>query len=490
MLVSSTSEESRRRAISAAPPSNASPAPAVAAGHPATTEVGIQILRMGGTAADAAVAATLAACAAETIFTGLTGGGFATYFEAAAGEVTRLDFFCAVPGLDGDREPGPMHPINVRFGEVPIPYEIGGASVAVPGLTAGCGEIHRRWGRLPWVDVVGPAAALARDGVPIPEAQARCLPMLVEAMLLDQGGPAYAPNGCLLAGGEPLFHLGLADAFERLAKDGPSTMYTGALGELMVRVVRADGGALGMADLDRYQVMERKVVGAEIGDYAVFGRNDLNQTIATIRSLPESLPSMPLDERAVRVAKAISGGAPDGLGDTTNVTVVDPAGNACVVTTTLGLGAGVWLPGYGVHLNSMLGEGELISAEPVAGERVGSMMCPMVCLDSHGELVLALGSAGASRIRSALILTLLNTLVDKVPVADAVTAPRLHAVDGLVHVEPGFPEEQIRAIEAAGFEVNRWTQRYHHYFGGVSAVGVSGCGADPRRDGHAELLTM
>jgi len=462
--------------------------PGVAAGHPATVEVGIQVLRMGGTAADAAVAATFAACASETIFTGLTGGGFATYYDASTREVTCLDFFCSVPGLDGDLVPGPMHPIAVRFGDVPLPYEIGGASVAVPGLAAGCGEIHQRWGRLPWADVLGPATALARDGVPIPDAQARAIPMLVEAMLLDQGGPAYAPGGRILTGGDRLFHPGLMDAFELVVKHGPSTLYDGELGRLMVETVRADGGAMGLADLNGYRVIEREVVSAEFSDLAVFGRHDLNQTVATIRSLPQSLPSMPLDERAVQLAKTISGGAPDGLGDTTNVTAVDRLGNACVITTTLGLGAGVWLPGYGVHLNSMLGEGELNVAEPVAGERVGSMMCPLVVLDGDGALRLALGSAGASRIRSALIQTLINVVVGKMPVRDAVYAPRLHAADGLVHVEPGFPREQTRAIAEAGFEINQWTIPYHHYFGGVSAVGSAGCGADPRRDGAALLV--
>jgi gamma-glutamyltranspeptidase / glutathione hydrolase len=461
--------------------------PGVAAGHPATTDVGIQVLRMGGTAADAAVAATLAACAAETIFVGLTGGGFVTYYEAATGEVTCLDFFCAVPGLDGTVA-GPMHPIAVRFGDVPIPYEIGGASAAVPGLTAGCGEIHKRWGRLPWADVVGPAQGLARDGVPMVDAQARCIPMLVEAMLRDQGGPAYAPGGTPLVAGERLFHRGLGDAYELLAKHGPATLYDGELGRLMIEAVRNDGGAMSLTDLAAYRVIEREVLHADFSELRVFGRNDLNQTIATIDSLPESFPSLPLDERAVQLAKTISGGAPDGLGDTTNITAVDADGNACVITATLGLGAGVWLPGYGVHLNSMLGEGELMTCEPIAGERIGSMMCPLVVLDSDGILRIALGSAGASRIRSALMQTLINVVVDKMPMRDAVHAPRLHAVDGLVHVEPGFPEEQSQAIAEAGFEVNRWTHRYHHYFGGVSAVGFGGCGADPRRDGHAALL--
>jgi Gamma-glutamyltransferase len=74
----------------------------VAAGHLATAKVGVEMLAAGGTAADAAVAATLASCVAETLLTGIAGGGYATYYDAATGAVTCLDFFVAVPGLDGD----------------------------------------------------------------------------------------------------------------------------------------------------------------------------------------------------------------------------------------------------------------------------------------------------------------------------------------------------------------------------------------------------
>src|SRR3954464_4566120 len=97
----------------------------VAAGHPATTEVGLRVLAAGGSAADAAVAAMLTACVGETILTGLGGGGVATYYDASTGEGPCLDFFCAVPGLDGDVAAGPMVPIEVAFGGLPQEYEIG-----------------------------------------------------------------------------------------------------------------------------------------------------------------------------------------------------------------------------------------------------------------------------------------------------------------------------------------------------------------------------
>ena len=72
-----------------------------------------------------AVAATLACCVAESVLTGIGGGGFATYYDAGSRMVTCLDFFCAVPGTDGDVLPGPMVPIEVSFGGLPMSYSIG-----------------------------------------------------------------------------------------------------------------------------------------------------------------------------------------------------------------------------------------------------------------------------------------------------------------------------------------------------------------------------
>lgn len=198
---------------------------AVAAGHPATAEVGAQILAAGGSAADAAVAAVLASCVGETILTGLGGGGFGTYYDAATGEVTCLDFFVAVPGLGSTTEPAPMTPINVMFGSVPIPYSAGASSVAVPGVPAGCGELHRRFGRLDWADVVKPSIELARAGVPLPHAQALSLISIAPAMLPGDGASIYAPTGRLLEGGDTLYHPGLATALAQLAEEGPALFY-------------------------------------------------------------------------------------------------------------------------------------------------------------------------------------------------------------------------------------------------------------------------
>lgn len=459
----------------------------VAAAHPATADVGLQILQAGGTAADAAVAAVLTCCVAETIYTGLGGGGFATYFDAATGEVTCLDFFVSVPGTAGDRQSGPMVAIDVFFGGVPQVYSIGGASVAVPGVPAGCGEVHRRWGRLPWAEVVAPALALARTGVVLPAPQARTLISCAPALAYGEGAAYYTPNGKLLEGGDLLFHPGLATAMEGLAAEGPSIFYTGAFAPVMVDAVRAGGGSLGPADLSAYRVHETTVDHASLAGHRVHARHDLSRTVDTIAALPQDISDISPVDRAVAVATALRDGGRQKIGDTTNVSVVDGFGNACVVTTTLGLGSAVWLPGLGVNMNSMLGEGELITDDLAPGKRMSSNMCPLVVIDAAGRLVVAAGSAGASRIRTALVDTLLGLLVDGMDMPEAIARPRFHVVDDTVHAEPGVPERELAALADAGFKIKQWPEM-NHYFGGVTGVGPGGAAGDPRRGGAGRLL--
>src|SRR5439155_25818252 len=155
----------------------------------------------GGTAGAAAVAVALAWGVAECVLTGIVGDGFATYYDAGSRMVTCLDFFCAVPGTDGDVLPGPMVPIEVSFGGLPMSYSIGESSVGIPGVPAGVGEVHRRWGRLPWQRVVAPAISLARSGVVLPAAQARTLVSVAPALVPGLGADIYSPGGKLLEGG-------------------------------------------------------------------------------------------------------------------------------------------------------------------------------------------------------------------------------------------------------------------------------------------------
>src|SRR5437764_10780934 len=130
----------------------------VAAGQPATTAAGIEILVEGGTAADAAVAACLASCVAETVMTGLLGGGHGIYFDAASGRTRNLDCFVAVPGLGAEPREPELIRLEVPFGAELVHYAVGPASCAVPGLPAGLALPWPAPGRPPWARIVGPAA--------------------------------------------------------------------------------------------------------------------------------------------------------------------------------------------------------------------------------------------------------------------------------------------------------------------------------------------
>lgn len=457
----------------------------VAAGHPATAEVGRGVLAAGGTAADAVAAMILAGCAAETIFSGLGGGGFATVYTAETRAVDCLDFFVAVPGLDGSR-PGPARAIEVSFGGVAVPYEVGGPTVAVPGTPAGVAVLHQRFGRLPWQRIVRPAEDLARSGVSMPAAHAALLPDIAPAMLLGDGVAAYsdARSGRLLGAGDRLHHPGLAETLAAYGSDGAPALMAGPRAVALVDAVRADGGALSMQDMAAYRVIDLPVSDLPFGLGRIRARsNDLDCLVGTIAAL--DVGAVLAGEAARAAALVVALRAPACRSETTSVAAVDADGNACAATHSLGLGSGIWTSG--VHANSMLGEGELIREPLAAGSRMGSMMVPVVVTDQAGELLATVGAAGGSRIRPALLQVLTRVLIENRSLPEAVAAPRLSCTTDTVHLEPGFDASVAPALRASGDRVVEWDAP-RPYFGGVSGVGPGGPAADPRRGGAALTL--
>lgn len=445
--------------------------------------MGLEILRAGGSAADAAVAATLASCVAETTMTGLGGGGHAIHWDAARGEAECFDFFVTVPGLESTVPEVESVVVDMLFEDEAVPYHIGPQSVGVPGVAAGCGVLAERFGRLPWTSLVEPAIRLARHGTVLPPTHARVLEMLAPALTLAEGGDIFAPNGRLLQGGDIVRQPGLVAALELLRDEGAASFYTGTIADTMLSLLAERATAMTEADLRAYEVVSSSPHQVEFAATTVLGRRDLAGTLDTLGALPD-LSGADDATRAVTFAEVLNG--PQAHGDTTNVTVVDGDGNACVVTTSLGLGSSDWLPGLDVHLNSMLGEQDLISGPLVPGERLGSMMCPSVAL-RDGQLVAAAGAAGGSRIRSALVQVLSGVLAEGLSATDAVRRPRLHPAGRLVHVEPDYPEAGVDALRAAGYIARVWQTR-HYFFGGVGVVARTGAYGEPRRDGAAALL--
>jgi gamma-glutamyltranspeptidase/glutathione hydrolase len=448
--------------------------PAVAAGHPATAEVGAAVLEAGGSAADAAIASVMAACVAETVMTGLLGGGHAIYWDATSGEAWNLDCFCAVPsGMDGD-----LVELAVPFGEELVHYAIGPASFAVPGIPAGLGALHERFGRLPWAELCKPAMNLARIGVDMPAAHAACLAMLAPVMTLDAGERIYAPHGALLREGDRLRQPGLEKVFALLAVEGAPSVYSGSLAQSVLSFMRRRGGRVTHDDLAGYEARWSTPVEVQYAGTRVLTRGGLSGLPELLAELP-ALRNLDAADRVLALLPLLETRGPET--HTTNVSVVDADGNACVFTTSLGLGSGDFLPGLDLHLNSMLGEVDLLVGERTAGARMASMMAPTLAVDADG-LALAAGAAGGTRLRAALAFVLAGVLDEGLEPQAAVDRPRFHPAAGVVNAEPGVDEGALERLEASGRTVRRWPE-LHHYFGGVSVVGREGAAADPRRSG-------
>jgi gamma-glutamyltranspeptidase/glutathione hydrolase len=450
---------------------------AVAAGHPATTDAGIEILVAGGSAADAAVGACLASCVAETVMTGLLGGGHAAYYDAASGVARNLDCFVVVPSGKG----GDLLELHVPFGAELVHYAVGPASCGVPGLPAGLDALWTEHGRLPWARLCEPALRLARDGVELPPAHAACLAMLEPVMTMDAGVRIYSPGGRLLRAGDQLEQPGLVRALEIVAEEGARSVYAGSLADALLELMRARGGLVTGEDLASYEPLWAEPVEVAYAGTRFLTRAGLSGVPSTLEALPP-LGGLTETQRVLALLDALDG--PEG--HTTNLTVVDSDGNACVLTTSLGLGSGDFLPGLDLHLNSMLGETDLLRGLLEPGDRMGSMMAPSLALDGDG-LTLAIGSAGGTRLRTALVGVAAGILDEGLEPQAAVDRPRAHRAGDVVNAEPGASEEALAELERRGLMIRRWPEQ-HHYFGGVSLVGRAGAAADPRRSGTARAL--
>ncbi len=446
----------------------------VAAGHPATVEAGAEILADGGTAADAIVAMALASCVAETVMSGLLAGCHAIVFDGS--RVLNLDGFAAVPS--GSEE---LVELEIPFGDEPVVYAIGPASCAVPGLPGALGELWERLGRLPWARLCEPALVLARSGVPLPEMHARSLEMLGGLYALERGRDLFTREGRVLDEGELLDQPGLVQAVEALAEEGAQSAYRGSLAEALTRV---DGVVISADDLAGYRPIWREPTVVEYRGRRIASRSGLSGVPQLLPRIPR-LAELTSTERVLALVQAFAP-RPDGGEHTTNMVAVDGHGRACVLTHSLGVGAGVWLPGFDTQLNNLLGESDIAHGQPLPGDHLESRMAPTLAFDSNG-LELAIGSAGATRLRTALATVLAAVLDEGLDAESAVALPRVHPTLDLIDAEPGVDERALAQLEEDGRTVRRW-DRLHHYFGGVSCVGRAGAAGDPRRDGAALVL--
>jgi len=492
---------------------------AIAAGHPLTAEAGARVLREGGNAVDAAVAAAFVSWVSEGTLTGPGAGGFMLVHRARDCSTRVLDFFVAMPGL-GLREASlrPMEEVDVDFsgGSTQL-FRIGAASCAVPGAALGLEEAHRSFGTLPWKDLFAPAIELARDGVELTRGQAY-LHAILDLILrhTPESRAIYERNGERLTTGDTLVQNDLAGTLELLAERGARTLYGGELARAIVDHVGGTGGCITSRDLKEYRVIRRRPVTTEFrgheylsnpppsagGILIAYGLGLLDDAGG-----PGSAEAIDALARVMREqARAREDGFDSALRrgglaklleeravvvrGTTHISVVDGRGNAVALTASTGAGSGVVVPGTGIHLNNMLGEFDL-PKPPRAAARLSSGMSPSLVLHEQRPRLIV-GSAGSLRLRGAVMQIVVNVVQHGLDVRDAIDRPRIHLEGEHLHCEGGHEPAELDKLEAMGWDVTRW-RRKNLYFGGAAAVemrddGTLAAAGDARRGGAGVVV--
>ena len=515
----------------------------LAAEHRLAVAAGTEILRQGGNAVDAAVAAAAALGVVNPISCGLGGGGFMLIYDATADEAHALDYreaapAAATPELFRDRG-------VARITRGPL-------AIAVPGEPAGLTSAHERFGLLPLATVLAPAIGYARDGFPI---EAHLADGISTGLELLRSDPALTtiflhPDGTPRERGEHLRQTDLAESLTRLASEGAAPFYRGVIAAAIARTVTRRGGLLTAEDLAAYRVRWRaplrgryrgrtvltmpppgsggvllsalnvlsayELAPLELGSptylhlvaetmKAVFADRaryygDPEFVDVPVAHLTSHAHARAIRERlsAIRVLDLREVGPGDA--GTSHISVVDTGGNAVALTTTINtaFGSGTVACGTGIILNNQMAD---FSLEPGAANVFGlvataanvvapnkrplSSMSPTVLLH-RGRPEIVIGGSGGPMIITATLQTLLALIdFDLSPTAAAET-PRIHhqGVPDVLLAEPGIPRLTRLSLERLGHHV-----RTADSLGAVSVVrigpgGALGAGA-PRKGGAA-----
>ncbi|HYY03843.1 MAG TPA: gamma-glutamyltransferase [Gaiellaceae bacterium] len=494
---------------------------AIAAGHPLTAEAGARVLREGGNAVDAAVAAAFVSWVAEGTLTGPGAGGFMLVHRSRDRSTRVLDFFTAFPGRGASGvEPRAMEAIDVDFsGGSTQQFRIGGASVAVPGAALGLEHAQRSYGTLPSRELFAPAIELARGGVELTPAQAY-LHGILDLILrhTPESRAIYERNGERLSVGDRLVQKDLASTLELLRDRGARELYSGELAAAIVSHVHHAGGIFTSRDLEEYRVIRRQPARADFhshtflsnpppsagGVLIAYGLRILRETgtpgsadaIDALARVMREQQRARVDgfDRALRrggLLKLLEERAAVTRG-TTHISVVDGEGNMVSLTASTGAGSGVVVPGTGIHLNNMIGEFTMTST-PQPGARLSSGMSPSIVLDQHDRPRLVVGSAGSLRLRGAVMQVVVNVVQHGLDVHDAIDRPRIHLdEDQRLHCEGGHDPAELAKVEELGWDVARWRKR-NLFFGGAAAVtmaddGTLAAAGDARRGGHGVVV--
>ncbi|CAH2604284.1 Gamma-glutamyltranspeptidase [Rhodovastum atsumiense] len=543
-------------------PATADPARAhthmVAAAHPLAAQAGLAVLREGGTALDAAIAAQFVLAVVEPQSSGLGGGAVMLHYDAASRAVTSWDGRETAPAAAGpDLFLGPDgQPMGF--------YEagLGGRAVGVPGAIRMLEAAHRRHGRLRWERLFAEAIHLAEHGFLVSPRLAGAIAADAQRLATRAGPRAVFlhADGTPLAAGTLLVNRPLAETLRALAAGGADALHRGAVAAAIARAVRTDAnpGLLTVDDLAAYAPKRREPVCAPYRSVLVCGMGPPSSGGPTVlqalgllahfdmASLPpggadaaqllveaerlawadratfladSDFVPVPLrgllgpgyltaraqlidQDHAMAEARAgnpnweapnLAPALPQPEHGTSHVSVVDDAGNAVALTTTVqdAFGARVMVGGF--LLNNQLTDFSFLPARngrPVAnrvqpGKRPRSSMAPTLVLDADGRLLFALGSVGGARIIGDVAQALVSLIDWRLDPQATAAAAHIGTLGETADLEAGTPATALApALEARGQKV-----RTYQAISGVTIIAVTPQGllggSDPRREGVA-----
>lgn len=498
----------------------------VVTNHPLGSAVGYEILAGGGNAVDGAVGALLALCVVEPMMVGIAGGGLA-HIRLSDGTHTVIDGLAHAAAAMTDDIYQPASDDPARYMETKDRRsEIGPSAVAVPGNLAAWCEMHARWGRLPFADVIAPAIRLAERGFVVTPYLEGAIREAANDLARDRAiADLLLPDGNVLTAGSRLVQGDFAETLRVIAAEGATALHGGSLGKALADRIATggpDAGWVTQADLAGYAPRERSVIRGTYRGYEVVGPPPPASSgvhIAQMLNLIEphdvaglgfgSAESLHLMAGILRLGfedRRSASGDPDfvdvpverliskayaaecqtrlnGLdrpdpqpggyesADTTHVTLADADGNVVSATHTINgiFGARFVVPGTGIIPNNYMMNfdphpGRALSVAP--GKRVPTSMAPMM-IHENGHLRWALGLPGGLRIFPSAFQTIVNLIDHDMCLQEAIEAPRIWTEGFELEVEKGLASK-ADALSARGHKV----RVVPHIGGGMNAVEI------------------
>ena len=520
----------------------------VVSGHPLASQVGIEIIKQGGNAVDAAVAVGFALAVVLPEAGNIGGGGFIVYRDTT-GRVRALDYREMAPG----RATPDMYVDST--GNPTDQSLTGHLASGVPGSVAGMYEAWKSAGRLSWRKVLAPAIRLAREHT-LDAARSRAIGEEAERLArFPASAKQFLVDGHAPASGTTFRQPELAHTLQLIADSGASVFYKGQIADLIAAEMQRGHGLITKDDLRRYQPKWRTPVQIGYRGYSIYSMPPASSggvTMGEILNIMEGYDTLPpfgsagyvhLEVEAMRRAfmdrnhwlgdpdfvdmplerllsksyaaelraqilpdratptPPLATSAGEGT-ETTHYSVVDAAGNAAAVTTTLngGFGSAVTVTGAGFLLNNEMDDFTTAPGKPnmyglIQGaanaiaphKRMLSAMTPSLVLDRSGRLFMVVGTPGGPTIINSVYQVIVNVLDHGMSLAEAVAAPRVHqqALPDVVFYERGgLAQTTLDGLRTMGYQL-----RERGRMGDIAAIERTAAGwvgvADPRRGGGA-----